>query len=1079
MSSNDTNNLDMLNSQTEINPELFNMMPGGIAVYVIKPNEAVKLIYFNDGVCEISGSTREEIIAGCATDVCRAIDEDAVKTLSAVKEAISKSKRVNTCYRTATKEGQLKYIQLSINVRVLGNDETRVYAIYNDITEQKETEMALRDQQDKLRIATENADISFWTYDYASRAIITTASSKKMHSDVERVEHVPDSLIQSGYVHRDSIADFKELYVKLAGGAPTASGDFWFQTKDRSGWWCEHIDYTNFFDAQGTPIYAHGIGRNVTAIKKAELKYQEEMDYAQATQSEKLLARVRCNLTQNSVESYIGKDNITISIEGGAYDAELEKLAETGFTTKDKQLLESFLNRERIIQAYSNGESQHSIDYRRKTNDGNIIWVKTTVKIYRNPKTDDIMSFQYTYDINDEKIKEGIIEAVSSLEYDFIAYIDLIKNCAKTYTGGEDYSIRPIPFCDDYVQEVKRLCHTEVLPGDRERAIHNMMPETIREHLKKQKMFSAVYSGRDSHGKIVKKRIQYAYLNEEAQQVIMTRIDVTNMLEVQQQQQQNLETALVAAKQASSAKSDFLSRMSHEIRTPMNAIIGMSTIAAQSIGDDAQVADCIGKIGISARFLLSLINDILDMSRIESGKMLLKAEKIPFEEFVNSINSICYTQAQTKEIDYECIVDPSVEDYYIGDATKLQQVLINILSNAVKFTPLQGRVVLHARQVRKSENFAVLRFVIYDTGRGISEEFIPHLFDAFSQESSGTTTQYSGIGLGLAICKNLVDLMDGNIGVRSIEGAGTEFTVDVKLGITAESRTRYLNQQYYNFSKLKALVVDDDEIICEHAVITLKEMSIAAEWVSSGAQAIECISANLNSGKYYDLVLLDWKMPEMDGIETARRIRQIVGPEVTIIIMTAYDWASIEYEAKLARINLLMSKPMFKSNLISAFEKILGRQREHDTVITEDFKFESQRILLAEDHPLNVEVARRLLERKGLVVDHAENGLRALEMFATSPLGYYDAILMDIRMPQMDGLQAASSIRHLSKPTAKTIPIIAMTANAFEEDITKSKAAGMNAHLVKPIDSGLLYQTLYDFMYGEKNPFGKEKSRRT
>lgn len=603
-----------------------------------------------------------------------------------------------------------------------------------------------------------------------------------------------------------------------------------------------------------------------------------------------------------------------------------------------------------------------------------------------------------------------------------------------------------------------------------ERALHDMLPDGIRENLKDKRVYSAVYGVYDENKNIRQKRVQYAYLDKESEQILITRTDVTDLLEQQKQQQNMLEAALLTAEQANSAKSDFLSRMSHEIRTPMNAIIGMSTIAAQSIGDDTQVADCIGKIGISSRFLLSLINDILDMNRIESGKMLLKNEKIPFEEFLNGINAICYTQAQAKNIDYENVVDSSVEDYYIGDAMKLQQVIINILGNAIKFTPHGGRVVLHVQQIKKDQFHAGIRFIVNDTGCGISEEFLPQLFEPFAQEHSGTTTMYSGTGLGLAICKSLVEMMDGHIEVRSIVGTGSEFTIDVKMGITEESRTRYLNNPHYHFEQLKTLVVDDDVTVCEQAMITLKEMKIKAEWVDSGAKAIQRVQEKWNQQQFYNMILVDWKMPGMDGIETARRIRTIVGPDVTIIIMTAYDWANIEQEAKLAGVNLLMSKPMFKSSLISAFERALGKQTEAATQVTPDFRFDGKRILLAEDHPLNVEVAKRLLEARGFVVEHADNGLRALEMYTTTPVGYYDAILMDIRMPQMDGLQAANAIRHLTKETARTIPIIAMTANAFDEDVQKSKMAGMNAHLAKPIEPQLLYQTLYDFIYGSVAP---------
>ena len=500
----------------------------------------------------------------------------------------------------------------------------------------------------------------------------------------------------------------------------------------------------------------------------------------------------------------------------------------------------------------------------------------------------------------------------------------------------------------------------------------------------------------------------------------------------------------------------------------MNAIIGMTAIAAQALGNDEQVADCISKIGISSRFLLSLINDILDMSRIESGKMLLKNDKIPTEEFLNGINSICYSQAAVKDVEYECIVDPVLDDYYIGDAMKLQQVLINILGNAIKFTREGGKVTFSAAVKRKMKNDAVIRFVINDTGIGMDEDYLPHIFDPFSQESTGTTSLYGGTGLGLAISKSIVDLMDGKITVRSIKGLGTEFTVDVKLGITEDEKLRHRQKKHEcHFSSLKALVVDDDVAVCESAIVTLKEIGVTAEWVDSGQKAVERVKTLLENKKYYDMILIDWKMPGMDGIETARRIRGIVGPDVTIIIITAYDWSAIEQEAKMAGVNLLMSKPMFKSSLVSAFTKALGEKEEQVCREEEktEYNFAGKRVLLAEDNAINTEVAVMLLENKGFFVETAENGLRAMELYSKSPEGYYDAILMDIRMPLMDGLTAAVSIRHLSNSDAAYIPIIAMTANAFDEDIEKSKVAGMNAHLAKPIDPDRLYQTLYKFIF--------------
>ena len=333
----------------------------------------------------------------------------------------------------------------------------------------------------------------------------------------------------------------------------------------------------------------------------------------------------------------------------------------------------------------------------------------------------------------------------------------------------------------------------------------------------------------------------------------------------------------------------------------------------------------------------------------------------------------------------------------------------------------------------------MLRFVVNDTGVGMGAEFLP-TFEPFSQETSGTTTSFGGTGLGLAISKNIVDMMDGKIAVRSIKGVGTEFTVDVNLGLTEEERRRHNQKKIqHNFTNLKTLVVDDDVSVCESAIVTLKDMGVKAEWVDSGRKAIERVQELEEQNAFFDMILIDWKMPEMDGIETARRIRKLVGADVTIIIMTAYDWVSIEHEARLAGVNLLISKPMFKSSLVSAFSKALGEKEESEKEVeAAEFDFTGRRILLVEDNIINTEVAVMLLKNKGFQIDTAQNGLQAIELFSKSDKGFYDAVLMDIRMPLMDGLTAANNIRHLSNEDAKTVPIIAMTANAFDDDIEKS-----------------------------------------
>lgn len=796
--------------------------------------------------------------------------------------------------------------------------------------------------------------------------------------------------------------------------------------------------------------------------------YEKELHYFAALSSAGDSIQGRINVTKDRVESYLSNSDSAVTTVGATYRETFDRFAASAVEETAAYTILTEMDRDKVISDYAEGKVDYHFEFLRKRNDGSVFSSSTNMRSYQNPETGDLIIFFYTFDITEQKLQEQLLNKITKLDYDIIAEVDIFHGTHRLISFDEKENT--IPLTGNFQDEIRKIADAYMPESAKDEALKKLSFEYMREQLAEKECYSFISEVKDRHGRLRVKRFQIFYIDRELGKVCLAQTDVTDVVHKEQKQKDELAAALVAAEQANAAKSDFLSRMSHEIRTPMNAIIGMSTIAVQSLGDDEQVADCISKIGISSRFLLSLINDILDMSRIESGKMLLKNEKIPTEDFLNGINSICYAQASSKGVEYECIVDPVLDDYYIGDAMKLQQVLINILSNAIKFTDEGGKVTFSAAQRRRAKNDAVLRFIVNDTGVGMSEDFLPHIFEPFSQESTGTTALYGGTGLGLAISKNIVDMMDGRITVRSIKGIGTEFTVDVKLGITEEEKQRHNQKKpQFNFSHLKTLVVDDDVAVCESAVVTLEEMGIKAEWVDSGRKAIEKVLMLHKEDRYFDMILIDWKMPEMDGIETARRIRGIVGPDVTIIIMTAYDWISIEHEAKMAGVNLLMSKPMFKSSLVSAFTRALGKKEELKRQAVEvDYDFTGRRVLLVEDNMINTEVAVMLLEGKNFKVETAENGLRAMELFSKSEEGYYDVILMDIRMPIMDGLTAAANIRHLSNRDAETIPIIAMTANAFDDDIEKSKAAGMNAHLAKPIEPNRLYQILYDFICGKE-----------
>ena len=521
-------------------------------------------------------------------------------------------------------------------------------------------------------------------------------------------------------------------------------------------------------------------------------------------------------------------------------------------------------------------------------------------------------------------------------------------------------------------------------------------------------------------------------------------------------QQADLKDALEAAEQASKAKTVFLSNMSHEIRTPMNAIIGLNNIALNEPDVPDKVRDCLEKTGESARHLLGIINDILDMSRIESGRMVIKNEEFSFARNLEQVNTIISGQCAEKGLTYDCRLTGKIDEYYIGDGMKLRQVMINILGNAVKFTPKGGTVTFLIEEGRRYNGNATLKMTFKDTGIGMSKDFLPHLFDAFAQEDSSSTNRYGSTGLGMPITKSIVELMNGHIEVESEKGKGTTFTVTVTLGESARSGGKA--DDGASLKERSVLVIDDDSVALEHARIVLGQAGVICETALSGGEAVEMVRVRHGRREDYDLVLVDWKMPDMDGVETTRRIREIVGNDMPIIILTSYYWDDVEQEARQAGVDSFVPKPLFAGHVMDEFRRAFTRKNENLVRKTADLK--GRRVLLAEDVAVNAEIMTMVLSMREMEADIAENGRVALELFESHPEGYYDAILMDMRMPEMDGLEATRRIRALERKDAAEIPIIALTANAFDEDVQRSMQAGLNAHLSKPVEPETLFATL-------------------
>ena len=429
------------------------------------------------------------------------------------------------------------------------------------------------------------------------------------------------------------------------------------------------------------------------------------------------------------------------------------------------------------------------------------------------------------------------------------------------------------------------------------------------------------------------------------------------------------------------------------------------------------------------------------------------------------------SQCKEKGLQYECRMTGGVSDYYIGDDMKLKQVLINILSNAIKFTNPPGSVTLMVERTASFEDQTTLKFVIKDTGIGMDKSFIPKIFDSFTQEDSSRNNKYGSTGLGMAITKNIVTLMNGTISVESEKGVGSEFTVVVTL---KNCGPKEHSASFIRPKDMRVLVVDDEEIAAEHARIILEEVGIKADTCYSGAECLNMTEIAHTKHKPYNFILLDWKMPEMDGLEVTREIRKRYDKETTVIILTAYNWDDILDEAMHIGVDSFLAKPLFASNVLDEFERVVRKNNLSLFREKERADLKGRRILLAEDIFINAEIMKELIRMKEAEIDHAENGRIALEMFADSSPGYYDAVLMDVRMPEMDGLEASSRIRALDREDAKRIPIIAMTANAFDEDVQRSLQAGMNAHLSKPVEPEQLYQTLEELIweaeYGKNDP---------
>lgn len=553
------------------------------------------------------------------------------------------------------------------------------------------------------------------------------------------------------------------------------------------------------------------------------------------------------------------------------------------------------------------------------------------------------------------------------------------------------------------------------------------------------------------------------YTTEDILVMVISK-EITEQVRKQREQTQALQDALMQAQHANRAKTVFLSNMSHDIRTPMNAIIGFATIAASHIDNTNQVRDCLQKVLSSSNHLLSLINDILDMSRIESGRVHIKEQECNISELMHNLLNIIQPQVKAKQLELFIDTFEVVNEDVLADSLKLNQVFINILSNAVKYTPAGGTISFRIMQKTTFRHgYGDYVFIIKDNGIGMSPKFVKHIFEPFEREVTVTQSGIQGTGLGMAITKNIIEMMNGTINVESEPGKGSTFTVELTLQLQDVEKNA---EQLKELEGLRALVVDDDFNICDSVSKMLKQIGMRPEWTTSGREAAYRAKSAYEEGDSYHTYIIDWQMPEISGVETAKKIRKAVGDEAPIIILTAYDWTDIESEAKEAGVTVFCAKPLFMSDLKSALiaANNLGDKGDNTAAEWTLADFSGKRVLLVEDIELNREIAEVILTESGFIVESAPDGTDAVAMVSQSEEYYYDIILMDVQMPIMDGYEATRKIRNLPRKDVSDIPIVAMTANALEEDKEAALKNGMNAHIAKPLDMDIFISVLRQFL---------------
>lgn len=1029
------------------------------------------ILNISESLCELFGYTQEELLGKTdGAEVNLIYPEDMPSIREQVDtERIHDVDSYTLKYRVQCKDGSLKFI-LDYGRRVIDDEGRRVfYSTCTDVTEIEQSAQQIRElynqskaSEEFIRIALRNTKTAeFHYYPNEHRCVLPERSCELLGSRAEYTG-MPYDLAED-IVAPEMRQDFIDTFNSISPENMTASCSF----KLRSSESYIKVTLSAMLDESSSDNLGVVVGI-AEDISDETTMAQERMRIIESI-SNSYFAMYHIKPNDGTYTAMSQSEELTeVFPVSGSYDGFRERFGEAFVDPEYRKEYDQYTSSEIARSMLNENHRFESFEYKHNYGEHKG-WVKASL-ILVSMKDGVTDSYMLAFaDINDKKEKEErqreehrMLSAAISDSYESIYELDIDKNLIYEVSIVNGYAEKKeVDF--SYEAMIRLFRDKYIHPDDIEEFEANSSIEYLKENLSESKpalylearmknysdgsVWTSAYTSKEYYWK----SFTYKLLHDSSGSCFMLFLsDIDERKTRELEIRKSIQDAYDMAINANNSKHDFLSKISHDIRTPMNGITGMTAIAKAHLDDVDKERECLDKIEMSSRYLLSLINDILDMSKIESGKMTLNEGEVNLSDLVVELETMLRPMIEKKKHEFVVVTKDVVHEDIIGDSMRIQQVFVNLLSNSVKYTQNNGKIELIITELpSNSKGHAHFEFIFRDNGMGMTEEYQKVIFDPFSRAEDSRTSKIQGTGLGMAITKQIVNMMSGEITVKSKLNEGSEFKIDVYF--------KLLDKNYEEREKLEGkmvLVIDDDKVALESVSATLKTMGMVPFTATGCSEALDCIVKMGSKADELFAVLVDMKMPEKNGIETTKELKKILNPSIPVIIVTGYDWEDIEEESKAAGVECCITKPLFRSKLVPLFmEYICGESKEESlTEVMERNNFEGYRILLVEDNEINMEITHEILSYTCAEIEEAENGLIAFEKVRDNPPGYYDIILMDVQMPVMNGYDSTKSIRRLDREDVKTLPIIACTANAFTDDIRAAKQAGMNGHISKPID---------------------------